>query len=128
MDGEGWFCKGERIFKAIKLVSMTLQGSSRKTPASVSLTMLKPLIVWITTNWKISKEVKILDHLIYLLRNLYVGQIVTELDMDQWTGSKLGTEYAKAIYCHLAFLTYMQSMSCKMPGWMKHKLESRFPG
>ena len=41
------------------------------------------------------------------------------MDMGQWTGSKLGTEYAKAIYCHLAFLTYMQSVSCKILGWMK---------
>ena len=104
------------------------EESSRKTPASVSLTMLKPLIVWITTNWKISKEVKILDHLIYLLRNLYVGQIVTELDMDQWTGSKLGKEHDKAIYCHPVYLTYMQSMSCKMLGWINHKLESRLLG
>ena len=49
-----------------------------------------------------------------------------ELDMEQQTGSKLGKEYVKAIYCHLAYLTYMQSMSCEMLGWMKHKLESRF--
>ena len=46
-------------------------------------------------------------------------------DMEQWTGSKLGKEYIKAVYCHLAF---MQSTSCEMPGWMKHKLESRLPG
>ena len=45
--------------------------------------------------------------------------------MEQWTGSKLGKEYDKAVYCHPAYLTYMQSTSCKMPGWMKHKLESR---
>ena len=51
-----------------------------------------------------------------------------ETDMGQWTGSKLGKEYIKAVYCHLAYLTYMQSTSCKMPGWMKQKLESRFPG
>ena len=51
-----------------------------------------------------------------------------ELDMDQWTGSKLGKEYIKAVYCHLAYLTYMQSTSCKMPGWMKQKLESRLLG
>ena len=51
-----------------------------------------------------------------------------ELDMEQWTGSKLGKEYIKAVYCHPASLTYMQSTSCEMPGWMKHKLESRFPG
>ena len=46
-----------------------------------------------------------------------------ELDMEQQTGSKLGKEYAKAEYCHPAYLTYMQSTSCKMPGWMKHKPE-----
>ena len=46
-----------------------------------------------------------------------------ELDMKQWTGSKLGKKYAKAVYCHPAYLTSMQNISCKMPGWMKHKLE-----
>ena len=51
-----------------------------------------------------------------------------ELDMEQQTGSKLGKGYIKAVYCHPAYLTYMQSTSCKMPGWMKHKLESRLPG
>ena len=50
-----------------------------------------------------------------------------ELEMKQ-TDSKLGKEYVKAVYCHPAYLTYMQSTSCKMPGWMKHELESRFPG
>ena len=48
--------------------------------------------------------------------------------MEQRIGSKLGKEYVKTVYCHPAYLTYMQSTSCKMPGWMKHKLESRFPG
>ena len=48
--------------------------------------------------------------------------------MEQWTGSKLGKEYVKAVYYHLAYLTPMQSTSCKMPGYMKHKLESRLPG
>ena len=51
-----------------------------------------------------------------------------ELDMDQQTGSKLGKEFVKAVYCHPAYLTYMQSTSCEMPGWMKHKLISRFLG
>jgi len=51
-----------------------------------------------------------------------------ELDMEEWTGSKLGKEYIKAVYCHPAYLTYMQSTSCDMLGWMKHKLESRFQG
>ena len=47
-----------------------------------------------------------------------------ELDMEQQTGSTLG-KYIKALYCHPAYLTYLQSTSCEMPGWMKHKLESR---
>ena len=51
-----------------------------------------------------------------------------EPDMEQQTGSKLGKEYMKAVYCHPAYLTYMQNASCKMPGWMTHKLESRLPG
>ena len=48
-----------------------------------------------------------------------------ELDTEKWTGSKLGKEYVKAVYCHPAYLTYMQSTSCEMLGWMKHKLELR---
>ena len=48
-----------------------------------------------------------------------------EPEMEQWTGSKLGKEYIKAVYYHPAYVTSMQSTSCKMPGWMKHKLESR---
>ena len=51
-----------------------------------------------------------------------------EPDMEQWTGSKLEKEPIKAVYCYLAYLTYMQSTSCEMPGWMKHKLESRLQG
>jgi len=63
--------------------------------------MLNPLTVGITTNWKILKEMGLSDHLTCLLR------------------------YIKAVYCHPAYLTYMQRTSCKMPGWMKHKLNSR---
>ena len=51
-----------------------------------------------------------------------------EPDTEQRTGSKMGKEYDKAVYCHPAYLTYMQSTSFEMPGWMKHKLESRLPG
>ena len=73
-------------------------------------------------------------HLTCLLRNLCTGQEATARTMDmehgfeQWTGSKLGKEYDKAVYCHCAYLTYTQSTSCKMPSWMNHKLESRLPG
>ena len=50
------------------------------------------------------------------------------LVIEQQTGSKSGKEYIKAVYCHAAYLSYMQSTSCEMPDWMKHKLESRFLG
>ena len=86
------------------------------------MTTLKPLTVWITINCG-----KFLKRWGYP-RNLYEGQEVTVLDMEQWTGSKLGREYVKAIYCHPAYLTYMWSTSCEMQGWMTHKLESRLPG
>ena len=55
-------------------------------------------------------------------------QQLEELDMEQQTGSHLGKEYVKAVYCHPAYLTYMQSPSYKMSGWMKHMLESRLLG
>ena len=74
--------------------------------------------------WKILQEMGIPDHLICLLRNLYAGQ---ELDMKQQTGSKLGKEYVKDVYCHSAYLTSMKNTSCEMPGWRNHKLESRLP-
>ena len=61
--------------------------------------------------WKILKEMEIPDHLTCLPRNLYAGQEATELDMEQQTGSKSGKEHIKAIYCHPAYLTYMQSTS-----------------
>ena len=92
-----------------------------------------PLLCWVRQSlwlcesqlWKILKEMGIPDHLICLLRNLYaVLQQQLELDMEQQTGSKSGKEYVKAVYCHPAYLTCMQNTSCKMPGWMNHKLES----
>ena len=65
--------------------------------------------------WKILKEMGIPDYLTCHLRNLHAGQEATEPDMEQWTGSELGKEYVKAVYCHPAYLTYMQSTSCEMP-------------
>ena len=84
----------------------------RKTSTSVLLTTPKPLTVWTTTNWKILQEMGIADRLTCLLRNLYAGQEATvKLDMKQQTNSKSGKEYVKAVYCHPAYLTYMQSTS-----------------
>ena len=92
--------------------------------------MPKPLTVWIITNcgkffkrweyqttWPASWEIC-----------MQFKKQQLEPDMEQETGSQLGNEYVKAVYCHPAYLTYMQSTSCKMRGWMKHKLESRLPG
>ena len=92
--------------------------------------MPKPLTVWITTNcgkflerweyqttWPASWE---------FCMQMKKQQLV--LDREQQTGSKLGKEYMKAVYCHPAYLTYMQNTSSEMSDWMKHKLESRLSG
>jgi len=78
--------------------------------------------------WKILKDMRISDHLIYL-RNLYTGQDTTvKTGMEQQAGYILGEEYVKAVYCHPAYLTSMQSTFCEMPSWLNEKLESRLPG
>ena len=79
--------------------------------------------------WRILKEMGIPDHLTCLLRNLYAGQEATFRTGNGTTDwFQIGKGDIKAVYCHPAYLTYMQSISCEMPGWMKHKLESRLPG
>ena len=98
------------------------QENFRKT--SASLTTLKLLSVWITTNWNILKEMGIPDHLTCLLRILYMGQEAI-VRSEHGTMDRFQTGYIKAIYCHPAYLTYMQSTSCEMPGWMKHMVKSR---
>ena len=98
----------------------------KKKSTSASLTMPRPLNVWITTNWKIPKQTGIPDHLTCLVRNLYAGPeatVRTGHETMDWL--QIGKEYVKAVYCHPAYLIYMQSTSCEMPGWMKRKLESR---
>ena len=79
---------------------------------------------------KILQEMGIPDHLTCLLRNLcmQVMKQQLELEIEEQTGSKLGKEYVKAVYCHPAYLTYTQSTSCKMLGWMKKKLASSLQG
>ena len=79
--------------------------------------------------WKILRHMGIPDHLTCLLRNLYPGEEATfRIGYGTTDCSKLGKEYIKAVYCHPAYLTYMQSASCEMPGWIKLKLESSLPG
>ena len=103
------------------------QESSRKTAISALLTMPKPLCgspqtgkffkgweyqgTW-PASWEICMQVK---------------KKQLELDLEQQTGPRLGKEYVKAVDCHPAYLTYIQSTSCEMLGWMKHKLELRLP-
>ena len=79
--------------------------------------------------WKILPKMGISDHLTCLLRNLYAGQeatVRTGYGRTDWF--QIGKEFFKAVYYHPAHLTCMQSMSCELPDWMKHKLESRWPG
>ena len=79
--------------------------------------------------WKILQVMGIPDYLICHLRNLYADQKQQlEQDMEQQTGSKSGKEYIKTVYCHPAYLTYMQRTSCKIMGWIKLNLESRLLG
>ena len=68
------------------------------------------------------------DHLTFLLQNLNVGQEQTEPDMGQWIGLKLVKDYVKAVYCHPAYLTYMQSTSCEMLGWILAQAGIKFAG
>ena len=110
--------------------SLKKQESSRKTSTSALLTTPKPLTVWITTNcgkfwkrweyqttWPASWEIC-----------MQVKKQKLKLDMEQQIGHKSRKGYVKTVYCHPTYLTHMQSTSCKMLGWMKHKLESRFLG
>ena len=109
--------------------SQKKEENSRETSNSASLTMLNPLTVRITKNcgkflkrgeyqttWPASWEIC-----------MQVKKQQLEPYMEQWAGSKLGKEYVRAVYWHPAYLTYMQTTSCEMPGWMKHKLDPRFP-
>ena len=105
------------------------QESSRKISTSVLLTTPMPLTVWIKTNCGKFFQRGIPDHLTCLLRNLCAGQeatVRTGHGTTDWF--QIGKEYIKAVYCHPAYLTYMQSTSWEMLGWKKHKLESRLPG
>ena len=119
-DVQPWFRKGGGTRDQIANIHRILEmhENSRKISTSPSLTMLKPLTLWITMNcgkflhrweyqttWPASWE-----------NCMQVKKQQLEMDMEQQTGSKLGKEYVKAVYCHSGYLTYMQSTSCKLPG------------
>ena len=100
----------------------------KKTSTSVSLTILKPLCGSQQTGrfwkrWEYQTTLFTSQEIC-----MYVKKQQLEPDTEQQTSSKLGKEQVKAVYCHPAYLTSMQSTSCEMLGWMTHKLESRLPG
>ena len=109
--------------------SWTKQGSSRKTSTSASLTMLKPLTVWIIINWKILRETGISDHFISLLRNLQEGQeatVRTRHGTTDWFKSGKGVQQS-CILSPCLFNFYVEYIMWNA-GLMKYKLESRLPG
>ena len=128
-DGQARFRKGTGTRVQIAKIRWIIKRARefRKTSISALLTMPKSLTVWITTNygkflkrweyqttWPASWEIC-----------MQVRKQQLELNMEQHSGSKSGKDYIKPAYCHPAYLTYMQITSCELPGWMKHKLESR---
>ena len=106
------------------------QESSKKTSTSALLIMPKPLTLWITTNcgvfWKRREYQTTWPDSWEICMQVRIQQL--ELDLEQQSGSKSGKKYVTAVYYHPAYLTYMQSTSWEILGWMKHKLESRLPG
>ena len=128
-DVQAGFRRG-RVTRDQIIGSLKKQESSKKTSTPALLTTPKPLTLWITINcgkfwkrweyqttWPASWEIFI-----------QVRKQQLELDMERQTVSKSGKEYVKAVYCHPAYLTYMQITSWETVGWKKHKLESRLPG
>ena len=131
-DVQAGFRKGRETRDQIAYICLIIekkQKNSRKTYTSASLTMLMPLTVWITTNWKILKRWEYQTILPAFWETcMQVKKPQLKPDVEQWAGSKLGKDYVKAIYRHPAHSTSMQSTSWETLGWMKHKLESRLPG
>ena len=109
--------------------SLKKQESSRKTSISALLTMPACDCVDLNKLWKILKRWEYQTTLPVSCETcIQVKKQQLELDMEQKTGCKLGKEWVKAVYCHPAYLTYMQSTLCEMSGWMKHKLGTRLWG
>ena len=128
-DVQGGFRKGrgtrdQNGTKDLNVGSSKKQDNSRKTSTSSSLITLKTFCDH-NKLWEILKEMGISEHPTCLLQNLYACQETTVRTVYGKIGSKLRKE---AVYCHSVYLTSMQSISCKMLGWMNHKLKSRLPG
>ena len=131
-DVQAGFRKGRGTRDQIANIHWIIQkqGSSRKTSTSASLTMPKPLTVWITTNC--GKFLKRWEYYNTSLASWEICRKVRkqqlDLHMKQQTGSKSRKEYVKDVYCHPVYLTSMQSIPWETLGWMKYKLESRLLG
>ena len=110
--------------------SSKIKESSRKTSTFALLIIPKPLTVLNHCKlWEILQQMGIPDPLTCLLSNLYAGQEATVRTAHGTTDCfQIRKGVCQAVYCHSAYLTYMQTTSYEMPGWMKHKLESRLPG
>ena len=106
------------------------QGKSRKTSTSALLTTLKPLAGWSKTNC--GKFFKRWEYQAILPASwetcMQVKKQQLDTDLEKWTGSKLGKNYIKDVYCQPDYLMSMQNTSCEMLGWVKLNLESRLPG
>ena len=119
-DVQARFRKGRGTRDQIANIHRVIEKAREfnKTSTSASLTTLKPLTVWITLNCR--KFLKRWDYQATLPASweicMQVKKQQLELDMEQQAASKLGKDYVKAIYCHLAYLAYIQSTSCEMPG------------
>ena len=126
-DVQAEFRKGRRTRDQTANIRWIIEKARefQQNPTSASLIILKPLTVWITTNcgklrWEYQTTLPASQETCKQAKKQQL-----ELDMEQRTGSRLGKEYVKAVYYHPAYLTYMQSTSCKMSCWMKHKLKLR---
>ena len=125
-DVQAGFRKGRGIRDQIANIHWIIATEFQKT-STASFTALKPLTVWIKTNCgKFSERWEYETTLPTSWKTcMHVKKQQLEPDKEQWIGSKLWKE---ALYCHLAYITYMQSISGEILSWMKHKLKLRFPG
>ena len=130
-DVQGGFRKDRGTRDQIANIHWIIE-KARKFPKNIyfdSLTTWKPLTVWITINYGKLKRWKYQTTLPVSWETcMQVKKQQLKPDLEQWTSSKLGKEYDKAVYCHPAYLTYMHSTLHEIPDWMNHKLESKLLG
>ena len=127
-DVQDWFRKGRRIRDQIANIHWIIERA-REFQKSIYFCIIDYVKAFDLQLWKILKEMGIPDYLTCLLRSLYTSQeakVRTRHRTTEWF--QIGKGVWQTVYCHPAYLSSMQSTSCEMLGWMKHKLESRLPG